>query len=310
MNVIIEATNKDRKHYLQLKQKINNLKKDKFIFFYSPAHIEETVIIQKTEDNKIKAKNYIKKQLTSIIKITKNNEILPSHQEIIIKIENPNECMKRVKKDYYINTLIAEFNMKFLQAFRDEKSYQEFFFDQNNINKIEKFKSKFSEKDPLFHYLNMIKNQFFLYFEKDITDNTPLFEHIQKKYNINKKELSSLEPNVIFLKDNVLNFIENESMYNNEKYNTMKHSHLQIEKIITELLSVLEKIGYQSEGRNKSRSMMHDNTHAIYATKANYFIINDNRYRKKVKAIYNFLEIPTIVLNIEEFLNLDEKQNI
>ena len=310
MNVIVEATNKNRKYYLQLKQKINNLKKNKFVFFYSPAHIEETVVIQRTEDNKVKAKNYIKKQLTSIIKITKNNEILPSHQEIIIKTENPNECMKRVKKDYYMNTLIAEFNMKFLQAFRDEKSYQEFFFNQNNIQKIEKFKSKFSEQDALFNYLNIMKNNFLLYFEKNITDSTPLFKHLQKKHNINKKELSSLEPNAVFLQDSVLNFIEKESIYNNEKYNIMKHSHLKIEQIITELLAVLEKIGYQSEGRNKSRSMMHDNTHAIYATKADYFIINDNRYRKKVKAIYDFLEIPTIVLNIEEFLNLNEIQNI
>ena len=305
MNVIVEATNKERKYYLQLKQKINDLKKDKFIFFYSPAHIEETVIIQRTENNKVKAKNYIKKQLNSIMKITKNNEILPSHQEIIMKIENPNECMKRVKKDYYMNTLIAEFNMKFLQAFRDEKSYQEFFFNQDNIKKFEKFKSKFSEEDILFQYLNIITNEFLAYFEKDINEDTPLFENIQKEYNINKKELSDLEPNIVFSQDSVLNFTKNKSIYNNEKYNNIKYSHSRIEQVITTLLSVLEKIGYQSEGRNKSRSMMHDNTHAIYATKADYFIINDNRYRKKVKAIYNFLEIPTIVLNIEEFLSLE-----
>ncbi|WP_419782142.1 hypothetical protein [Malaciobacter marinus] len=306
MNVFIEATNKNRKFYSQLKSKINNLKEKKYKFFYSPAHIEETIFINRIESDTQKSKRYIKEQLNSIFKISKNNEILPSYQEIITKVEHPNDCMKRVEKDYYKNTRIAEINNEFIQSYRDEESYKEFFFDYNNFIRLEKFQSKFNKDDFLYNYLEEMKNTFLLnYNKKEITTEIPLFENLQKKYNINKRDLSNIEPEIVFENHNLLNFIRNESLYNNEKYRDIKNSHSKIETIITELLNILEKAGYQSEGRNKSRSMMHDNTHAIYATKTNFFIINDNRYRKKAKALYSFLEIPTKVLSIQEFIEQD-----
>ena len=47
---------------------------------------------------------------------------------------------------------------------------------------------------------------------------------------------------------------------------------------------------------------MHDVTHAIYGAQADYFVTNDVRFRKKLKATYNFLDIHCKVLSPEEFI--------
>jgi hypothetical protein len=50
---------------------------------------------------------------------------------------------------------------------------------------------------------------------------------------------------------------------------------------------------------------MHDVTHAIYGAGADYLVTGDKRFRARVIATYEFLELPTKVVSIEEFLLLD-----
>ena len=92
-------------------------------------------------------------------------------------------------------------------------------------------------------------------------------------------------------------------------YEKIKNNHKKLEFIISILLDVLEQVGYKTEGRKKSRSRMHDVTHSIYASQAKYFIIGDEKYRKKVQVIYHFVGIPTKIMSTEEFLDFDFSKN-
>jgi len=82
--------------------------------------------------------------------------------------------------------------------------------------------------------------------------------------------------------------------------------------IIPILLNTLEIAGYYQEKGNKNRvlrSQMHDSTHAIYGSKADYFITADNRFKEKLKAVLYFLNINCKILDIKDFLDLNFKNN-
>ena len=80
-------------------------------------------------------------------------------------------------------------------------------------------------------------------------------------------------------------------------------------ELIERLLKGLNtKLGYKSDSPADYRNTMHDITHTIYATHANFFVTDDKRTRGKAEAVYSLLKVPTIVLSKEEFLSL-EKSN-
>lgn len=68
--------------------------------------------------------------------------------------------------------------------------------------------------------------------------------------------------------------------------------------------NLLEKIGYHREKENKSRSRLHDVSHIIYGAYSDVFVSADKKMIKKSKAIYCMLEVPTKVLDLNEFCNL------
>ncbi|RON91648.1 hypothetical protein [Pseudomonas fluorescens] len=86
------------------------------------------------------------------------------------------------------------------------------------------------------------------------------------------------------------------------KWPDISKSHEVLEHVFEILMNYLEEIRFRPEDINKSRSRMHDVTHAIYATKADYFITGDVRFYHKVRAIYDYLRVPTTVLTLNEFL--------
>lgn len=321
-NVLVDMMKEERKNFISLNEKWTKINK-RFIFPYSPAHLEELAIIAQKEKNLEQATFYIEEQANFISHISKNNEFLPEkYGKIILKTEDPKYCFKRVVDDYIL-TLFAEVNEEFTYAYRDEKSYREFFSNGENFEKLTsiletysvkldtspEYKDLINEGIPLLkeHIKVFVRNFTSLNKGIPIPNNIGLFDDIREKYNINKKGLSDKPANIIFQEEKVLQFIKENylELDMTQEYIDIKDSHKDIESIISLLLAILERVGYQSEGRNKFRSRMHDNTHAIYATKASFFIIGDNRYRKKVKAVYAHLKVPTKVLSVEEFLTYD-----
>lgn len=86
------------------------------------------------------------------------------------------------------------------------------------------------------------------------------------------------------------------------KSNFYEKPHGVKERVLELVFNYLEYIRYKPEKVKKSRSRMHDCTHAIYASNANAFVSDDAKFLSKVKAVYNYLSIETEVLSTSEFL--------
>ncbi|MEX5571136.1 hypothetical protein Q1J55_25315 [Pseudomonas syringae] len=86
------------------------------------------------------------------------------------------------------------------------------------------------------------------------------------------------------------------------KWPEISKSHEVLEHVFEVLMNYLEEIRFRPEDTKKARSRMHDVTHAIYATKADYFITGDVRFHHKVSAVYDYLQVPTKVVALSDFL--------
>jgi hypothetical protein len=311
---IIGDTTKDEIEK-QVHEKLKNtyhLLKEKFMFPYSPAHIEEIEVMYrgKNADTEL-----VDKKMHFISVISHNYELYAPEGKVILKEEKPSVCMKRVT-DVYEDTLLAEANDKFFHAYRDEKSFKAYFQDLENLNTLKRLQSYCEEKyqqKEIYGLAYILISSYIEEFSKirnklrsslPISDNQKLFTNLRTKYSFdNAQELRDISPEDIFNKKEVIYFIEseNEEIDLSLKYNDLKDSHQRLENHLESLFKILEQIGYKSEGKNKSRSAMHDMTHAIYATKADYFVTRDKKFGQKTKAIYHHLGIKTEVLTIDDF---------
>lgn len=62
-----------------------------------------------------------------------------------------------------------------------------------------------------------------------------------------------------------------------------------------------DKIKVDAKNRATMRNMIHDGFHAAFASLCDYYITNDSKTIEKTRAVYNKLEIQTIVFNPREF---------
>lgn len=79
-------------------------------------------------------------------------------------------------------------------------------------------------------------------------------------------------------------------------------THQLLERTLELSFNFLEEIRFKPEKVSKSRSRIHDVTHAIYATSADYLVSNDDRFISKVKAVYSYFGIKTKVISLHEFM--------
>jgi len=121
-------------------------------------------------------------------------------------------------------------------------------------------------------------------------------DNILVNYSLNRAQVGNVKPNELF-NHNIISriyqdFVKIHSL-KIEKWSLIKDSHKEIEETVSNLFDFLEMIGYKSSGEKEYRSMMHDVTHSIYATKADIFITNDKKFKARVESIYSYLKIPT-----------------
>ncbi len=81
---------------------------------------------------------------------------------------------------------------------------------------------------------------------------------------------------------------------------------VQLQTTIEFLYEVLQECGYNSDKKNTAVSGIYDTSHIIYATYCDFFVTNDTRLAKRVKAIYYYLGIGTKVVTFEEFSKLKD----
>lgn len=79
-------------------------------------------------------------------------------------------------------------------------------------------------------------------------------------------------------------------------------NHNRTEAAIDILFRSLQDAGYGLESERKTRSAMHDETHAIYATRANHFVTRDRKLLSKVRAVYGYLEAECTPMSVEQLI--------
>ncbi len=251
MNIFTDYMDSSRPNHIELKQRIDKLKKE-YTFLYSPAHMEEVargIVLEKDKDENKTSQNAYK-ILKNISELTNNYEVLPTYESTIIKQEHPKECLERVFKDYDATVFVERLNTPTKCRKEQNKKFKE-------------------------------------------------------KWNIIPKEIGNIEPEELFsnyLVRNIFNHYLEAHNENIEKWNTIKNSHKKVEETISSLFAFLDDIGYKKGTDKQSISNIHDNTHAIYATVSDIFITSDEKFCKRVKAIYSFLGVETSVYSKEEFL--------
>ena len=159
-NIIADYADSDRPSHKEIKDKILKLK-DKVMFLYSPAHIEEIAKIYRHNDDINKYSSYVDDLFKAISDVTKNMETLSTSDiGIIIKEESPEICCEKVIHDYD-KTLLAEDyannsigNNQIEQSnFKDKhsintkilgsKKSEILFKDKNVISALDDFKRRF-----------------------------------------------------------------------------------------------------------------------------------------------------------------------
>lgn len=94
--------------------------------------------------------------------------------------------------------------------------------------------------------------------------------------------------------------VYNIEMHDLPKGEELCMNHGLLEKVISSMFYSLSELGYSREPRKKTRSAIHDVTHAIYGVMSDVFVSNDKKFVEKLRVIYSFLEIKTEVLNSDE----------
>jgi len=145
------------------------------------------------------------------------------------------------------------------------------------------------------------------------TEGLATFEETQKKHNLGPRRLTNISPDSIFADKHFMEFVRREFAKIGIDVDQVKtgselmNSHYQKEFIIDQILSCMERAGFNQEGKNHEASItgrMHDVSHAIYATQAKYLVTNDERFYRKTTATYKRLNLATRVIKVEDFLRL------
>ncbi|MBQ9433036.1 MAG: hypothetical protein IJU26_02355 [Synergistaceae bacterium] len=239
---------------------------------YSPAHIEEVYRVDALPNSPHKAGTA---ELLKIIdEITHSTEILPSDKGLVIMHEKTSTVYRRVKT--LDTTAIVEQDSK--ARFQTDSEHYTKMREEDRRNQ---FISNIAPAE-IWDYLAV----------KDRVDN--FNEHsieIVRAQNHSLRMLASMLisgtdrrlPEDLYLKKGI--------------YNTrLKHSHKELEYTIEILMGILNLCGYHAEKKEENAlSSIHDTTHCIYATAADYFISMDKRFSRKCEAVYSFLGVDTQV---------------
>lgn len=147
------------------------------------------------------------------------------------------------------------------------------------------------------------------------------FDKLKMEMDIRTVEINNIEPESIFMDSRIREFVESTSQLGDLYYvdhieklkiwNVIKNNHNKIQDYISYLFDILEVVGYHPEKSKdavkKFRSRMHDVSHAIYGSQADYFVIEDKKFRIKCKAVYSFLGISTQILSYLEFKDVNKE---
>lgn len=254
-------------------------------FFCSTAHLEELYGAIKNAgtnpENKKKAQNLC----TSIEQVCCRGILNPGgdKQGIVLKDESIKECLDRIEK--YDTREEIKSGAKIL----NEQHNQPPSFSHNYNCSDEKWKAIWDEdctKRGIAEQSYNIWNQMCM-----------LYKKLCQVYGESKAQYHICEA------------WKSVCPICSASYKDMKNCYGKLEYVIEQLSRVLSKVGYYREkDERRFNSGEYDITHIIYGTYCDYFVTEDNRLYNKAKAIYYYLQVPTEVLTLKEFQNLEQNR--
>jgi hypothetical protein len=315
-NIYISIAKREKNHEYTL-AKINNLYKTGIIFPHAPPHAEEISarIINNREPD------IAKKFFNLVIKFNRGFGYRPGFsnkketEEIIWLFQNNEDYKNAPEAQKILN--IFKGNLKKINLGLLNEGHFKTLLEKDDFNecltRVDRHLdlTEYAKKNEIYHLGRRNKKKLTSNFEKigKSSDNITTFEELHKRYKIGPNRLSKIPPEKIFDDANFAKFLKDQDI-NIDKIPTgdeLSKSHHQKEIIITLILNVMEKAGYNQEEKNHEATLtgrMHDISHAIYASRAKYFVTNDIRFSKKVIATYMKLKISTRVITTEEFLTI------
>lgn len=295
---------------------LSNIDYDKYQIVYSSAHIEEIVNGDKYKKLKEDIFIYIK----YLSDITKNRQLIrtdsPSaeildksfgEKGIYLVKEDPIYCYKRVVKHLDKNEISEQGQKQILSRVNRELKTLNPKNRQRKVEKVQKM-----DISDIFK-----NNEIFNKFLDNVCD-TYLCSNIISKYrdefNLDNdsyiKMLYDEYKNITFKeKKNIKDMFE--SIFHNETniFKKISFDHSLVENIIDNLMKILMSCGFYLEAEKKATSNLHDTTHCIYAAYSDFFITRDRKFKYKVEAIYNYLNIKTQVIFVDDMDNEDNWVN-
>lgn len=265
-NILIESLNDS-----SIDKAIRELKDSDIQCVYSPAHIEEiykALVEQRSVYQKI-----ANQLLYKISNYTNDIEFLPSSSGVTVKKENPFTCYKRVSELDTTKRVYSDSKKRFIS---DKSNYKK--MQENNKN------SKYISNIP---YDQIWK--------QDTINNT--LNEINKNIKIViEQNNQSMDTFTASLKGWDYRLPE-DFKFREGSYSYLQNTQYELTYTIEILFRILNHNGYYRDQKEKtSISGTHDVSHAIYATKANWFITTDERFANRCKAVYYYLGVPTEVI--------------
>jgi hypothetical protein len=250
-----------------LREKIDQLKKH-YIFPYSPAHMEEIAVL--LMKHKPETKEFDNAMIVAYEKI-KSIADLTDNFELLPNIEG--STIERSESPFECFKRVIKYYAvnKAIESLEEERLaiLKEADKDGELSRKISNLKEDFLSEKEYEHGL-----RFRLYFDEVLSLRLALEarKHGIKEY----------------------------------KWPDLSKSHRLLEDVIEITMNYIEEVRYKPEKISKSRSRMHDISHSIYATAADYIVSDDERFVSKTKATYNYFNIPTKIMNLNQFMVAEE----
>ena len=250
-----------------LREKIDQLKKH-YILSYSPAHMEEVAVL--LMKHKPKTKEFDDAMLVTYEKI-KSIADLTDNFELLPNTEGPIIERREHPFECFKRVIKGYTANETIESLEEERlaTLKETDKDGELSKKVSNLKEDFLSEEEYEHGLKLR-----LYIDRILSLRLALEarKHGIKEY----------------------------------KWPDLSKSHRLLEDIIEITMNYIEEVRYKPEKISKSRSRMHDISHSIYATAADYFVSNDQRFVSKIKATYNYFGIPTKVMTLDQFMVKEE----
>ena len=293
--------------------KISNLKDEGWIFPYSPAHMEEIAVKYPDQTALTSFEIRLIKRISDCCEFLPGQMNLAQVQNMLRQIQRAPASGEKIKlistwqnilhqhkcgliqKSDLATQLVHENPLACMERVLDGLDLTGFALN-NDVNHLGRRNKKSLNNHARERGFNISGKK--------------TFEEIQKQYKLGPNRLNSVSYDKIFDNPNLLKLLNEKCSEGNVDLSlsgqALNHQHSCKEIVITTILNTLEIAGYHQEKSNKStkiRSRMHDVSHAIYGSTAEYFVTNDSRFYHKLKATFYFLNLPCKVLSLREFLD-------